>query len=371
MSIFRDSGMPPELSQICFFPHNPSLCMVSLDENFFLKNVWYVGCDLLNFQDFTSDRIQEYISFHSSSCKSLTFNLGLECVSLKESWNYEVDHSKDYLLLKESCLSNLFLNIQLLNLLANVIQKIFPFITLEILLSANECMNYRASQILLFSLHLDQFHVFPILAFLFTSFDDYDASMVCYQSQRNSFSHFSDEEDDSIIYSICEIVQIDLSSFITDQEYDALINPSDHYFFFDECHSFDHFPNIISNDIFFTSFGLRLSTSRYSEFFQVVEALQPSLMVMSGPHCLDMTTEYDQIYLPLQDSHHNLIPLIENSSFQKFWGYQEDYHEFCDPIVEWLEQSYLEIFIRNNKSSSSLTLAKEFGVDGDTSVRIF
>jgi len=69
--------------------------MVSLDENLFLKYVWYFRCCLLRFQDFSSDLIQESSSVDSSSCKFLVLNLGLECVSLMEPWNCEVDHSEN------------------------------------------------------------------------------------------------------------------------------------------------------------------------------------------------------------------------------------------------------------------------------------
>lgn len=58
---------------------------------------------------------------------------------------------------------------------------------------------------------------------------------------------------------------------------------------------------------------------------------------MLGPHYLDMTVEYDHIYFPSQESYRNPMPLIENSYFQRFHGFQQDYHEFYDPIVEWLE----------------------------------
>lgn len=68
----RESGKPPVLSQISFLSHNLSLCMISLDLNFLVKNVWYFGCDLSNLQYFTSDQIQESITVHSSSCNSLT-----------------------------------------------------------------------------------------------------------------------------------------------------------------------------------------------------------------------------------------------------------------------------------------------------------
>ena len=97
----RNSCKPPKLSQIWFLSHNLSLCMVSLDVNFLMKNVRYSQRYLSNFQDFTSDKIQEFVIVHSSSCKSLTSNLGWESSSLIESWNCEFDHSGEYLFLKE------------------------------------------------------------------------------------------------------------------------------------------------------------------------------------------------------------------------------------------------------------------------------
>lgn len=55
---FCNSGKPPELSQIWFLSHNPSLYMVSLDVNFFLKYVLYFRCNVSSFQYSTSDYIQ-------------------------------------------------------------------------------------------------------------------------------------------------------------------------------------------------------------------------------------------------------------------------------------------------------------------------
>ena len=69
-------------------------------------------------------------------------------------------------------------------------------------------------------------------------------------------------------------------------------------------------------------------------------------MVMLGPHCLDMLTEYDQIHFPSQHSHPNLVFLIENSSFQVFWGFEEDCFKFHDPIYDCLEESYLASSLR-------------------------
>lgn len=67
MSRSCNSGNPPEISQIWFLLHNPSLCMVSLNENCLLKNVWYSEHDLSNCQAFTSHWIQEYFLVYSSS----------------------------------------------------------------------------------------------------------------------------------------------------------------------------------------------------------------------------------------------------------------------------------------------------------------
>jgi len=80
---------------------------------------------------------------------------------------------------------------------------------------------------------------------------------------------------------------------------------------------------------------------------------------MAGTQHIYMTTEYDKIYFSLQYSHHSPIILIENSYFQIF---QEDCHELYNPMVEWLDKTYLESSVANNKFRSSLTLFKEFGV---------
>ena len=137
---------------------------------------------------------------------------------------------------------------------------------------------------LFYPLHLDWFHVFAIMAFLFNSFNDYDVSIVCHQLQGNVLSHSAREEDDYFIQIICKVVQIDLSSFIANWESHSLINPYGHYSIFDDCHSFYHFPTNISNDSCFTSLDLHRPVSHYSDFFRAVEALQLSSMVMSGPH---------------------------------------------------------------------------------------
>lgn len=56
-----------------------------------------------------------------------------------------------------------------------------------------------------------------------------------------------------------------------------------------------HFPINTSNDSCFTSFDIHGLTSHPLSTCQMVEALQPSLMVISGPHYLDKPSEYGQI----------------------------------------------------------------------------
>jgi len=58
-----DSDTPPKLSQIQFLFHNMSLCMVSLDVNLLVKNVFYSKCNLSTFKYFTSHWIQESLQF--------------------------------------------------------------------------------------------------------------------------------------------------------------------------------------------------------------------------------------------------------------------------------------------------------------------
>jgi len=67
------------------------------------------------------------------------------------------------------------------------------------------------------------------------------------------------------------------------------------------------FPPITSIDLY----GL---SSHSLDIYQIVEAIQPLLTVMLGPHYLENPFEYDQIHLPLQDSHLNSMPLIEKLS---------------------------------------------------------
>lgn len=90
---------------------------------------------------------------------------------------------------------------------------------------------------------------------------------------------------------------------------------------------------------------------------------------MPNPHCLGMSTKYDEIYFPSQDSHRKPMPLFENLSFQISWGFQGDCHNIYNPITKWLEQYYLARFITNNKLQPLCVLAKEFSVVNDTFVR--
>ena len=166
-------------------------------------------------------------------------------------------------------------------------------------------MGCLTNQIVLHLFHPDWLDVFVILAFLSTYFDDYTASEMCNKSQENGLLHLSCEEDDSIMQSICEIVQIDLFLLIKNQEHNALISPFDHDFVSGDCHSTYHFPINTSNDTCFTSFDIYGLTSHYLGTCQAVEILLHSLMVMLGPHYLNMTNDNDQIYLSVPDSHHD------------------------------------------------------------------
>jgi len=51
----HDSGMPLEPNQILFLTHNLSICMVSVNVDPHVKNVYYSGCDIPKFLIFTND----------------------------------------------------------------------------------------------------------------------------------------------------------------------------------------------------------------------------------------------------------------------------------------------------------------------------
>lgn len=72
-------------------------------------------------------------------------------------------------------------------------------------------MVHLTNQIHIHLFHPNWFHAFIILAFCFTSFDDYDARALYNPSQENGFLHFSHEKDDSIMQRTCRTIQIDLS----------------------------------------------------------------------------------------------------------------------------------------------------------------
>lgn len=76
-----------------------------------------------------------------------------------------------------------------------------------------------------------------------------------------------------------------------------------------------------------------------------------------------MIAEDDHIYFSLQYSHHDPASRIKNLTFQWSWGFHDIHHEFYDPIVEWLEQPYLESSVIGNKFQSILMLAKKLGED--------
>lgn len=114
----------------------------------------------------------------------------------------------------------------------------------------------------------------------------------------------------------------------------------------DDCHSTYYFPINKSNENCFTPFNLYGLTSHFLSIGRAFEELQTFLFILSCPHYLDMTAKYDKIYFSSKYSHCNHMPLIENSSFQIFSAFQEDYHELYDPIAKWLEQSYLASSVR-------------------------
>ena len=86
----------------------------------------------------------------------------------------------------------------------------------------------------------------------------------------------------------------------------AINGPSDHNI---DYHLIHHSPTSIYDDNCFTLINL-YGLSHYSDTFQAAEALQPSLMVISGPYYLDNHSKYDQIHFPLKDSLHDPMLLI-------------------------------------------------------------
>ena len=87
----------------------------------------------------------------------------------------------------------------------------------------------------------------------------------------------------------------------TNQKSYALISLFDQNVSSSNCHSTNRFPINILDDSCFVSIDIYGLSSHYLNSCQVVEALQPSLMVMLGPHYLDKPFEYDRIPFPLQN----------------------------------------------------------------------
>lgn len=74
---------------------------------------------------------------------------------------------------------------------------------------------------------------------------------------------------------------------------------------------------------------------------------------------------------PLQYSHHDSMPLIENLSSQGFKAFQEDVFKFFDLIYGWLEASYLASPFANNNLISFLMFAKNENTYEDAFTRSF
>ena len=180
MSRPRDSSKPVKPNQILFLTHNPSICMVSLDVDPRVKNIYYSGCDISKFHIFANDRIHESITPCLYSFTSLTSNSGWECSSLMQSWDKKVDHLKEYLYLESYLLDVLYHN-QLLGLFANFSHQICPLITPTISLCDDECTTYCTNQVILISPHPNWFHTFTVLASFLHFYDDHDAYALFHQ----------------------------------------------------------------------------------------------------------------------------------------------------------------------------------------------
>ncbi len=142
----RDSGKPIKSNQISFIMHNPSICMVALNVDPCVKNIYYSGYDISKFHIFANDRIHEFITTCPSSCTSLTSNSGWECPPLIQSWDNEFDHLKGYHY-PESHLLDILSHNHLLGLFANFACQIYPLITPAISLYDDEHTTYRVNQV--------------------------------------------------------------------------------------------------------------------------------------------------------------------------------------------------------------------------------
>lgn len=206
MSGPRNFGNPIKPNKISFLTHNLSICMIALDVDPRVKNIYYSWCDISKFQIFANDQIHESIAACLSSCSSLTSNSSWERSSLMKSWNNEVYHLKDYLY-PESYLSNVLSRNQLLGLFSNFAHQIFPLITLEISLCDDECTTYHTNQVTLISPHPNWFHTLIMLASFLHFYDDHDAYAIFHQLWVGVLLCLAHRELCSLILSVGMIVQ--------------------------------------------------------------------------------------------------------------------------------------------------------------------
>lgn len=170
----------------------------------------------------------------------------------------------------------------------------------------------------------DWFPIFFILELILNSSYFHDVGLYCSQIQGGDFLYSTCKESYSFIQNICEAAQIDQSLCSNIQEFDVIIDPSNHNIGLNTYFSIHNFPMSVYNDNFFTFIDPIKAINSYDSSFhfsytcQVVEALFLLLMVISGRHDIDMTFEHDHIQFPLQDSPLNSMPLVKNSISQGF-----------------------------------------------------
>lgn len=203
----------------------------------------------------------------------------------------------------------------------------------------------------------------------FLHFCDYhDACALFHQLQVGVLSCLVDNELGSLTKSVRMIVQ-KFSLFMSNWESTISTDWSDFSSTLGGCRAVYHFPNITSNYSHFAHYDFHRATSLFLDFCQTSEAPQHALMAMVVPHCLDMTDDNDQVYLSISYSHHDPLSQIKNPSSQRSLIFQNIHHEFYDPIVEWLEQSYLASHVAGNKIQSFLALHKKLGAEQHTLAR--
>ena len=87
---------------------------------------------------------------------------------------------------------------------------------------------------------------------------------------------------------------------------------------------------------------------------QTVEALQPKLMVMSGPHFLEVGFMFDkEIVETIEAPHHSLLCIYDQSNTQ----ISLPPLELHDPIAHALEESYTTSTLAQHKWSTFLTFS--------------